>query len=186
MEIPQNIYLKLRPLILPINEIVKWIPDNASILDLGCGKGVLTQYLKNFIQYLGVDMTVPGHSNQYNINFIQSDCTNFIKKDISKFNTFMIIDLLHHLPKKNHISFLDNIILKMKHGDILIIKDIYPRNFITKFWNSFHDFLISKQIINYFDFANFEKNLKVNCKVIKNYHKRILLYDHYFLILKKL
>ena len=74
----------------------------------------------------------------------------------------------------------------MKRGDILIIKDIYPRNFITKFWNSFHDFLISKQIINYFDFAYFEKNLELNCKVIKNYHKRILLYDHYFLILKKL
>ena len=74
----------------------------------------------------------------------------------------------------------------MKYGDILIIKDIYPRNFITKFWNSFHDFLISKQIINYFDFAYFEKNLELKCKIIKNYHKRILLYDHYFLILKKL
>ena len=186
MEIPQKIYLKLRPLILPINEIVKWTPDNACILDLGCGKGVITSYLKNFNQYLGVDMTIPIHNDEKNINFIQSDCTNFIKKDISKFNTFMVIDLLHHLPKKKQISFLEKIILKMKHEDMLILKDIYPRNFITKFWNSLHDFLISKQIINYFDFVDFEKNLKLNCKIIKKYHKRIFLYDHYFLILKKL
>ena len=31
MEIPQKIYFKLRPLILPITEIIKWIPDNAYI-----------------------------------------------------------------------------------------------------------------------------------------------------------
>ena len=186
MAIPAKIYFKLRPLILPVYEIVKWIPNNAYILDLGCGKGVLTKYLKDFIQYFGVDNTVPANSNEDNINYIQSDCLNFIKRDISKFNTFLIIDLLHHLPKKKQIFFIENIILKMKQGDILIMKDIYPRNFITKFWNSFHDFLISKQIINYFDFDNFEKNLDINCKIINKYHKRILLYDHYFLILKKL
>ena len=100
MAIPAKIYFKLRPLILPVYEIVKWIPNNAYILDLGCGKGVLTKYLKDFIQYFGVDNTVPANSNEDNINYIQSDCLNFIKRDISKFNTFLIIDLLHHLPKK--------------------------------------------------------------------------------------
>ena len=59
-------------------------------------------YPVNFVlYYLGVDMTVPTNSNEDNINYIQSDCLNFIKRDISNFNTFMIIDLLHHLPKKN-------------------------------------------------------------------------------------
>ena len=37
----------------------------------------------------------------------------------------------------------------------LIIKDINPRNLILKFWNSFHDLVMSRQIIRYLDFNKF-------------------------------
>ena len=48
MEIPRKIYFKLRPLILPISDITSFIPENANILDLGCGKGLLLNHLKYF------------------------------------------------------------------------------------------------------------------------------------------
>ena len=73
----------------------------------------------------------------------------------------------------------------MKRGDILIIKDIYPKNFVTKFWNSFHDFIISKQLINYFDFNSFENTLTNNLIILDKFHKRIFLYDHFFFVLKR-
>ena len=52
MAIPKKIYFKIRSLILPIDDILKWIPINADILDLGCGKGILANYIKNFNTYL--------------------------------------------------------------------------------------------------------------------------------------
>ena len=186
MEIPQKIYFKLRPLILPINDILSFIPEKANILDLGCGKGLLLRHLNYFKTYTGVDLNIPIKSDSINVSFVKSDCVKYLDRKLSHFDTFLLIDILHHIKPSEQFFFVNKLLNVMKKDDILIIKDIYPKNIVTKFWNSFHDFLISKQIINYFDFDNFEKNLDINCKIINKYHKRILLYDHYFLILKKL
>ena len=173
MAIPKKIYFKIRSFILPIGDILKWIPINACILDLGCGKGILANYIKNFNTYLGVDLVVP-LSDDAKIKFKKSNCLNFINNDISKYNTFLIIDLLHHIPKKLQESFLINLTSKMKSGDILIIKDINPKNFFTKFCNAFHDLLISKQIIRYFNFSHFEENITSDLLIKKNILKEYL------------
>ena len=185
MAIPKKIYFKIRSFILPIDDILRFIPNKSHILDLGCGKGILTNYLKNFEYYLGVDLTVQSVPNDIRVNFEKSNCLSFVEQNLSKFDTFLVIDLLHHIPKNLQESFLNNLISKMKRGDTLIIKDIYPKNLFTKFWNSFHDLLISRQFVRYFNFYIFEKNLGSDVKIIKNYFIRIFLYDHYFLILHK-
>ena len=69
MVIPKNIYFKLRALILPVNEILSFIPKRANILDLGCGKGLLLENLKYYKSYTGVDLSVPElETNMPNIN----------------------------------------------------------------------------------------------------------------------
>tara|TARA_B100000989_G_C19502858_1_gene455058 strand:+ start:266 stop:829 length:564 start_codon:yes stop_codon:yes gene_type:complete len=186
MEIPKNIYFKLRPFILPVNEILSNIPQNSNILDLGCGKGLLLNHIKNFKSYTGVDLNVPLlNSKDNNINFIKDDCIRYIDKKLNFFDTFLVIDLLHHIKSDEQLIFLNKLLNSMKKGDTLIIKDINPKNFITKFWNVFHDFIISKEFINYFDFNNFENLLQSQSLVFKKYHKRIFLYDHFFLIIKR-
>ena len=186
MEIPKNIYFKLRPLILPIGDIISFIPCDANILDLGCGKGLLLEQIKNFKSYTGVDFNVPKlDKNYHNVNFIKGDCVNYINKKLDNYNTFLLIDLLHHIKPNLQIIFVKKLIRQMKSNDILIIKDIYPKNFLTKFWNAFHDFIISKEFINYFDFKNFEKSIPNNSIILKKFHKRIFLYDHFFLVIKR-
>ena len=108
-----------------------------------------------------------------------------MQKDLSKHNTFLLIDLIHHIPVRNQFTFLGSLIDILKPGDKLIIKDIYPRNDLFKFWNSFHDLVVSKQIINYLDFDKFEKKISHKVSIMENFHSRIFLYDHYFLILEK-
>ena len=186
MAIPKKIYFKIRSLILPIDDILKWIPINANILDLGCGKGIIANYIKNFNSYLGIDLVIHSSEKDSKIKFKKSNCLSFIEKDISRFDTFLVIDILHHIPKRLQESFLNNLISKMKTGDTLIIKDIYPKNIFTKFWNAFHDFLISKQVIRYFNFDDFEERIETNIKIKKKYFLRLFLYDHYFLILSKI
>tara|TARA_B100000963_G_C22626823_1_gene672815 strand:- start:1153 stop:1713 length:561 start_codon:yes stop_codon:yes gene_type:complete len=185
MEIPKNIYFKIRPLILPISDILKFIPPYSSILDLGCGKGLLVKHIKNFKSYTGVDLNLMQRDISKNIKFIKDDCSQFIDNDLKKFNTFLLIDLLHHIPKDKQTLFLNKLIKNIKIGDIIIIKDILPRGLVFKFWNSFHDYIISKQIINYFEFNNFKESLNPDISIVADYYKRIFLYDHYFLILKK-
>ena len=63
----ENIY-KIRPLILPINDILKFIPSKSSILDLGCGKGLLVDHIQNFKFYTGVDLNVKHENVSQNIN----------------------------------------------------------------------------------------------------------------------
>ncbi len=185
MEIPKKIYFKLRPLILPINDILSLIPEKANILDLGCGKGLLLSNLKYFQTYTGVDLNIPIKSKNTNVNFIKTDCTKYLNRNLSHFDTFLLIDLLHHINLSEQFPFVNKLLYGMKKDDILIIKDIRPKNFITKFWNAFHDLIVSNQIINYFDFNNIEKNIPENFTILKKYYKRIFLYDHYFLIIKR-
>lgn len=188
MKIPKYLYYKIRPLILPINEIILHIPDYANILDLGCGKGLVPHNLKNYKSYTGVDLNVPINSSNTlnNINFIRDNCINYINQNLEKFDTFLVIDLLHHLNPNDQLFFTNTLLDLVKQGDVIIIKDIHPKNFLTKFWNSFHDLLVSKQIINYFNFQKFESNIPKNFKIITRFYKRIFLYDHYFLIIKKI
>lgn len=185
MEIPKKFYFKIRPLILPINKILNFIPKRSNILDLGCGKGLLINHIKDFIHYTGVDLIADPDNSNGNIKFFKDNCLSYIKNDLSEHNTFLIIDLIHHIPVESQSNFLNLLISSLKSGDVLIIKDINPRNFIYKFWNSFHDFIISKQIINYLDFEKLKENLPSDIQILANFHSRIFLYDHYFLVLKK-
>lgn len=185
MEIPKKIYFELRPKILPIKNILSFIPSDASILDLGCGKGLLVNHIQKYNSYTGVDLYTVKEYSRPKVKFIKRDCTEFVKEKINIFNTFLIIDLIHHIPKDKQVTFLNNIIMNSKSGDLIIIKDINPRGFIFKFWNSFHDLIIANQVINYLDFDKFEKNLTNDIKIVDSFYKRIFLYDHYFLVLKK-
>ena len=186
MVIPKNIYFKLRPLILPVNEILSFIPKRANILDLGCGKGLLLENLKYYKSYTGVDLNVPElETNMPNINFIKGDCVNYIYKELEDYDTFLLIDLLHHIKPNQQLIFVQELLNRMKRNDILIIKDIYPKNILTKFWNAFHDLIISKQLIYYFDFNELFKTISNNSIIIHKFHKRIFLYDHFFLVIKR-
>ena len=186
MEIPKNIYFKLRRLILPIDEILTLIPKNAEILDLGCGKGIILKYIKYFKSYTGVDLNITKiDKNMENIKFIKDDSVIFINRKLESYNTFLLIDLLHHIEPSLQLYFVKKLINSMKSGDILIIKDIFPKSFLTRFWNSFHDFIISRQLINYFDFDALEKIMSKNTIILNRFHKRIFLYDHFFLVIKR-
>ena len=93
--------------------------------------------------------------------------------------------MLHHIDKDEQYKLVYTLARKMKKGDTLIIKDMSSRNIIYKYWNLLHDLIISKQIINYVDFDDIISNLEIKNFKIEKFYKKIFLYDHIFLILKK-
>ena len=71
-----------------------------------------------------------------------------------------------------------------KKKTIFIIKDIDKNKLITSKWNLIHDLIINWCFISYFDFEKIKK-IK-GFVIIKEFTIRKILYDHYFLILKKI
>lgn len=187
----KKLYYYLRTLIMPIDKLVSIIPTNANILDLGCGNAIVLENLRKFKKYTGVDIdskNIISLSKTFkkNVNFINADCTHFINTSIDKYNYFLVIDVVHHLPIHKQLPFLKTLINKMKKNDHLIIKDISNKSKIKAFWNIFHDLIISRQFIHYCDFSILYKLIDLNKY---NYEKFIIkknMYDHIFIVIKKL
>mgnify|MGYP002014807719 CR=1 FL=1 len=96
---------------MPIDKLVSIIPTNANILDLGCGNAIVLENLKKFKKYTGVDIdskNIISLSKTFkkNENFINADCTHFINTSIDKYNYFLVIDVVHHLPIHKQLPFL--------------------------------------------------------------------------------
>jgi 2-polyprenyl-3-methyl-5-hydroxy-6-metoxy-1,4-benzoquinol methylase len=186
-----NIYYYIRSLIMPIKQLVRLIPSNANILDLGCGKAIVLKNLNKFEKYTGVDLNKKNIEflssiHNKNSNFIKANCIEFINNSLKQFNYFLIIDVIHHLPPNKQIPFLNKLINKMKKNDHLIIKDISNSSKIKAYWNIFHDLVISRQLINYCDFNILLNSIDINKHSYKKFIIKKNMYDHIFIIIKKL
>tara|TARA_B110000483_G_scaffold79357_1_gene98808 strand:+ start:1331 stop:1903 length:573 start_codon:yes stop_codon:yes gene_type:complete len=186
-----KIYYYLRALIMPIKELVGLVPANANILDLGCGKAIVLKNLLEFDKYTGIDLNTKNINSlsnltKSNIKFIKADCVKYINNSLNEFDCFLLIDVIHHLPANKQLPFLKNLLDKMKINDLLIIKDISDQSKVKAYWNIFHDLIISRQLINYCDFNILLKSIDRNKYVFEKYIIKKNMYDHIFIVVKKL
>ena len=190
-----NIFIKLhhflRKLIFPTTQLISLIPSDSCILDLGCGNGFVFRNIKNYKSYLGIDINskkiqklniIKKTSSSY---FLAGDITKKLSKSMfNKVDKILLIDVVHHVKKYKQLIFLKKILKYAKKKTIFIIKDIDKNKLITSKWNLIHDLIINWCFISYFDF---EKMKKIKgFVIIKEFTIRKILYDHYFLILKKI
>ena len=176
---------------MPIRELVSLVPINANILDLGCGKAIVLKNLEKFNKYTGIDLNNKNINSLLNLNksntkFVEGDCIKYINKSLKEFNCFLLIDVIHHLPVNNQIPFLEKLTNKMKINDQLIIKDISNKSKFKAYWNIFHDLIISRQFIYYCDFNILLESLDYNKYVYEKFIIKKNMYDHIFIIIKKL
>ncbi|MGD0338030.1 MAG: class I SAM-dependent methyltransferase [Bacteroidota bacterium] len=98
--------------------LAKLIPQNASVLDVGCGDGLLDRTimtLRTDITICGIDVLIRGNSH---IAIREFDGKN-IPFDSSRFDVVMFIDVLHHT--KNPEDLLKEAV-RVSRG-ILVLKD---------------------------------------------------------------
>jgi SAM-dependent methyltransferase len=158
----QRLLASARHLICPTWRIVPWIPDGATTLDVGCGKGSLLFELAmagKIGSGLGCDIDgksiaiacsalsfLPENTRRL-LRFVRIDSHDELPD--GEFNCVSMVDVLHHVPPAFQKEFFYNAAGRVKNGGRLIYKDMVDRPWWQASFNRIHDALIARQRITY-------------------------------------
>lgn len=163
-----NLYINSRWRLCPFEKLEKYLPDSGLILDIGCGYGLLSNFLvlkSNKRQVIGIDnflerLKIAKLSSQRNskIKYIQADIRDF---DLPKCQGVVMSDFLHHLPISVSQDLLKKIFNSLNPGGRLIIEEVDNR----PFWKYLSNILIDNllyfgQKINFKSADYWQESLK--------------------------
>lgn len=191
-----SLKIKYRSLICPFISLIKKVQPGEKVGDVGCGSGQFLLLLSEFAQpsYLyGIEISRKLISNAQNLFgnlpggnylFTEYDGRNF-PAALSNMDTIFLIDVLHHVPKKSQEDFIRALVLTMKPGARMILKDINAGSPLV-FFNKLHDLVFAREIGNEISMGKAIRLLKANGLTIIEQEKRIMyVYPHYTIVAKK-
>ena len=157
-----SVYETLRRLILPLDEIDVAVPNSGTIIELGCGQGVIATYLskKSTRKVIGFDYNserLP-KTKKKNLSFKKADITNV---SLPNTDCYILSDVLHHLNTEEQKAILIKIYKALEKKGTLIIKEIDTEELIRSNLSRLWDFILyPKDKISFLNSINLEKNLK--------------------------
>jgi len=147
-----KIYLQLRPMIIPFEQIEKQVPNEGNVVDVGCGFGIFANFLASRSKnrkVTGIDLnkkridlakTIYGHLP--NLNFFCGDITD---TQIPPADVITVVDVLHHIPSNDlQKKLLKSFYSVLSEGGRLIVKDVDTKPFWKYLFNLIHDYLMTK------------------------------------------
>lgn len=132
-----NLYIRLRWLCCPFEKIEKYLPKSGIIFDIGCGYGLLANYL-SFVfpqrKVIGVDLA-PGRIAIAQKSVGQRENIEFFCEDISNLNLescdgAVMTDFLHHLHPDISQELFNILYQKLTASGVLVIQEVNR----TPFW----------------------------------------------------
>jgi len=140
-----------RPRIFPFHDLMEYVPDDARVLDIGCGTG-LWLYLLSRTKRISFGLGVE-------VDLVKVDLANAIKTAEDRlefrsippemqwpsgnFDCLTMIDVLHHVPPPHQRDFLRRI--EQTGATRIVFKDIDPTAKCKAAMNTLHDLLLSHQ-----------------------------------------
>lgn len=127
-----RIYNHLRLAIMPLEAIAAVVPATSTILDIGCGYGLLDIYLAETSSnrtVIGSELNskrvrIAKHVSQdlENVKFFEE---NLLHPDrVQNIDCILLIDFLHHVSYAQQSELLATIYSLLPNGGTLIIKDL--------------------------------------------------------------
>ena len=160
---PKRTILKYRPFICPLDELLPYVPDGGSVLDVGCGCGLFLLALAHAgkrVSGVGVDSAAPAvraatvAARAAEIAASGSTLSFEIAPGpaawpAAQFDVVSLIDVLHHIPAAGQGAFVDAAAARVRPGGVLIYKDMCRRPLWRSSANRLHDLLLARQWIHY-------------------------------------
>jgi SAM-dependent methyltransferase len=150
----------LRPYICPFADLLEWVPNDAYVLDVGCGAGLFLGLVgKAYPEATGIgfdaDAPAIGAAEAMARTHFLDGRIAFRRLDISDswptgpFGVVSIIDVLHHIRPAAQRQAIEQSYAYVRPGGRLLYKDMADRPFFHACWNRLHDIVVARQWIHY-------------------------------------
>lgn len=104
--------------------ILKSYSKNARILELGCGRGIFLEFLRNngYKNIFGIDISGEQLeiAKSQNLNVDEINIEEYLDKNIEKYDLIFAIDLIEHFSKDELIPLFDGIYKNLNNGGTFI------------------------------------------------------------------
>jgi SAM-dependent methyltransferase len=160
----------LRPYICPFDELLPYVPEGSSILDIGCGSGLFLGLLAAAgacIDGLGVDIgeaaicraqrmaeRLAGICSSARLSFRRLPPNSPLPT--GSFDLVSLVDVIHHIPPRLQKKFLENALSRVKPSGLFLYKDMCRRPLWRASANRFHDLVMVGEAIHYFPVEDVE------------------------------
>ncbi len=152
----------LRPYICPFDRLLPLIPPGVSVLDVGCGSGLLTVLAADRIdvgRVVGFDSSPSAiglaHVAAAALAVAGRPVPEYIPLDVTAdwpaglFDVVAVVDVLHHIPPAAQRSVVEQAAAKVAPGGRLVYKDIGARPRWRAAMNRLHDLVMARQWVRY-------------------------------------
>ena len=191
-----SLKIKYRSLICPFINLIEMVKPGDKIGDVGCGSGQFLLLLSHFSKpsmLFGVEISERLINNANNL-FAKQDFKNYkfsvydgvdFPEEFGEMDLIYMIDVLHHVPKKNQTSFIKDLAKTMKPGAKLVLKDINASSPLV-YCNKLHDMIFAGEIGNEMTFNDAKELLKSSgLQIIEEQKRTMYVYPHYTVVAKK-
>jgi len=134
------LYAYLRWRLCPFEQMEKYIPKEGRVIDIGCGYGLLANFLtlkSNRRDVTGVDLSEKrisvAQKTTDNRNKICFKSVNVLDLQLGKYCAMVMSDFLHHIDYKAQEELLVRCYQKIAPGGLLIIEEVDNRP-LCKYW----------------------------------------------------
>ena len=135
----------LKHSLIPGHALAKCFADKRLILDLGCGEGMLANFIARLApqgRVMGIDLNarrieIAQKNAQPNATFLQGDIFQ-LPQDVSA-DGAIFNDVLHHLSYARHAELLDLVLRQMQPKGVLVLKEVDQNDSIDRRWTTLFD-----------------------------------------------
>jgi 2-polyprenyl-3-methyl-5-hydroxy-6-metoxy-1,4-benzoquinol methylase len=150
----------LRPYICPFESLLAHVPASASVLDVGCGAGLLLGLIAHFdpsARGYGFDTSVDAVAaarhmakrTEFGTRLRFDTWSATMEWPQGSYDVVSMIDVLHHVPPAEHAAVIRTALSRIRPGGLLIYKDMADQPVWQASWNRLHDLLLAKQWVHY-------------------------------------
>lgn len=165
-----RLYVDIRLLLTPFEEVSEYLPKKGVIYDLGCGFGIFSNILaisSTKRKVIGIDLSSKRINaaretvrKRKNIKFIDDNLKNIC---LEKCGSIIIYDVLHHMNYRAQEELLEECFNKLDENGLLVIKDNNTTPVWKFFWNYIHEIITMVLLITRGDKLSFRtKNGFIN------------------------
>jgi 2-polyprenyl-3-methyl-5-hydroxy-6-metoxy-1,4-benzoquinol methylase len=145
-----------RAYIVPYEQLLEWLPEGDSLLDIGCGVGAfigLAGARHPYSKIVGIDreeaisIAQRTHDDP-RMRFLAAG--DFADWPHEQFDCVSVVDVLHHIAPGMQDGFLRALLERVGSGGRLIYKDMADGANFSAWFNRVHDLLSAQEWIAYY------------------------------------